>query len=179
MKVRKARLCDAGEIHALMQPHVQQGLLLPRSVSYLCENIRDFTLIQDAQGRIAACGALHFFDEDLAELQSLAVLPACQGRGLGQKMVAALLREARRHRVWKVFSLTHAPEFFLRQGFAPTDIKQLPRKFMRDCIACPKLRHCHQSAVICDIYAARPARAGETMSVEHPRTEMRLVGAGA
>ncbi len=157
MTCRKARLCDAGEIHALMQPFVREGVLLPRSLSYLCENIRDFSMLEDERGRIVASGALHFFDEDLAELQSLAVLPSCQGRGLGRQMVRALLREARRHRVWKVFSLTHAPEFFLRQGFTLTDREQLPRKFMRDCLSCPKLHHCHQIAVICDVFTARPA----------------------
>ncbi len=161
MRCRKARLCDAGEIHALMQPHVLQGLLLPRSLSYLCENIRDFTVIEDASGRVVASGALHFFDEDMAELQSLAVLSNCQGVGLGRTLVRALLREARRHRVWKVFSLTHAPDFFLRQGFVLTDIAQLPRKFMRDCITCPKLRHCHQTAVICDVFTARPSRPAQ------------------
>ncbi len=154
-KVRKARLCDAGEIHTLMQPFVAQGVLLQRGLAYLCENIRDFLVIEDGNHRIVAAGALHFLDEDLAELQSLAVLAARQKSGLGRRLVKALLAEARRHRIWKVFALSHAPEFFTALGFTVTDIGRLPRKYMRDCVHCPKLRGCHQVAVIRDVFDGR------------------------
>ncbi len=161
-KIRKARLCDAGEIHALMQPFVAQGVLLPRGLAYLCENIRDFLVIEAGDRRIVAAGALHFLDEDLAELQSLAVLAARQKSGLGRRLVKALLAEARRHRIWKVFALSHAPEFFTALGFTITDIGCLPRKYMRDCVHCPKLRGCHQVAVIRDVFEGKTRPAAST-----------------
>lgn len=153
MTIRPARLYDAAEIHALMQPYVAQGLLLPRSLRYLCENIRDFTVIE-ANGRIVASGALHFLDEDVAEIQSLAVAAARRGQGLGQQLTAALVEQAKAHQVWKVFALTHAPQFFHRLGFTDTDLGALPQKFSRDCAGCPKRPVCQQHAVIRDIFAA-------------------------
>jgi len=159
MTVRKAKLCDAGEIHALMQPQVASGALLPRSLAYVCENIRDFSVIEDAAHRLVASGALHFLDEDVAELQSLVVHPREQNRGLGALLVQRLLRDARRYQAWKVFALTHLPEFFLHNGFTRTAISELPQKFVRDCVNCPKLHDCHQVAVICDVYARRRRRS--------------------
>lgn len=153
MTLRPAKLFDAAEMHALMQPSVAQGLLLPRGLRHLCENVRDFVVAESA-GRLVALGALHFLDEDLAEIQSLAVDVSHRGRGLGGRVVAALLRQAREHQAWKVFALTHAPEFFLRFGFAPTDIGRLPQKFTHDCLACPKLRGCRQVPVIREVFAA-------------------------
>ncbi|MHB8735068.1 MAG: GNAT family N-acetyltransferase [Terriglobales bacterium] len=174
MRVRKAKLCDAGEIHALMQPQVATGALLPRSLAYLCENIRDFVVIEDDEHRLVASGALHFLDEDVAELQSLVVHPRERSRGLGAVLVQRLLRDARRYQVWKVFALTHLPEFFLRNGFTLTTISELPQKFVRDCVNCPKLHDCHQVAVICDVYArgARRSTAHTAMPVAARPTQL-------
>ena len=161
MQLRKARLCDAGEIHILMQPFVTQGLLLPRSLRYLCQNIRDFSVVEDGNGRIVAAGALHFLDEDVAEIQSLMVHPSFQGAGLGRRLVLHLLEEAEQNQVWKAFALTHAPQFFSPMGFEKSDLSQLPQKFMNDCLSCPKLNICHQVAVVCDVFARRQAHAVE------------------
>lgn len=161
MQLRKARLCDAGEIHILMQPYVTHGLLLPRSLRHLCQNIRDFSVVEDDNGRIVAAGALHFLDEDVAEIQSLMVHSGVQGMGLGRRLVAHLLDEAEQNQVWKAFALTHAPEFFYPMGFEKSDLSQLPQKFMSDCLSCPKLNICHQVAVVCDVFARRRAHAME------------------
>lgn len=161
MQLRKARLCDAGELHLLMQPFVTQGLLLPRSLRYLCQNIRDFSVVEDGDGRIVAAGALHFLDEDVAEIQSLMVHSGSQGMGLGRRLVLHLLEEAEQNQVWKAFALTHAPEFFYPMGFDKGDLSQLPQKFMSDCLSCPKLNVCHQVAVVCDVFARRQAHPVE------------------
>lgn len=158
--LRPARLFDAAELHALQQPYVAQGLLLPRSPRYLCENIRDYMVALAPDGCLAAGGALHFLDGDVAEIQSLAVAPRFRGAGLGSRLLTALLADAREHQAWKAFALTHAPEFFLRRGFTRTDLAALPQKLSRDCLTCPKLPVCHQVAVIADVFAlpAAPAR---------------------
>lgn len=173
MQLRKARLCDAGEIHTLMQPFVAQGLLLSRSSRYVCQNIRDYSVIEDESGRIVAAGALHFLDEDVAEVQSLMVHPGFQGMGLGRRLVRHLLAEAEENRVWKAFALTHAPEFFYPLGFEKRDRAELPQKFMNDCLSCPKLNICHQTAVVCDVFAHRQAEqsaiAAEPLTVAPER----------
>lgn len=157
--LRPARLFDAAELHALQQPYVAQGLLLPRSPRYLCENIRDYIVAVAPDGCLAAGGALHFLDGDVAEIQSLAVAPRFRGAGLGSRLLTALLADAREHQAWKAFALTHAPEFFLRRGFTRTDLAALPQKLSRDCLTCPKLPVCHQVAVIADVFALPAAAA--------------------
>jgi amino-acid N-acetyltransferase len=170
MQIRKARLCDAGEIHALIQPYVAEGTLLPRSLGYICEHIRDFTVIESA-GRIIGCGALHFINEDLAEVQSLAVHPAHQGHGLGQWLVHTLLDEARDYQAWKAFALTSSPEFFFRLGFHPTDLTDLPQKLTRDCFGCPKFAGCTLVPVICDVFAGVDANVAASRS-RHQTSEL-------
>ena len=172
-QLRPARLYDAAELHALQQPFVAQGLLLPRSPRYLCENIRDYVVAVASDGRLAGGGALHFLDGDVAEIQSLAVAPRFRGAGLGSRLVAALLAQAREHQAWKVFALTHAPEFFLRLGFTRTIIAELPQKLTRDCLGCPKLAACQQVPVIADVFALRlPAAATQSgLPAETPREQ--------
>ncbi|MGH9533689.1 MAG: GNAT family N-acetyltransferase [Terriglobales bacterium] len=165
MTLRPARLYDAAELHALQQPYVAQGLLLPRSPRYLCENIRDYIVAVAADGRLAAGGALHFLDDDVAEIQSLAVTARYRGAGLGGRLLQALLVEAREHQAWKAFALTHAPEFFVRFGFARTELEALPQKLTRDCLGCPKRLNCHQVAVIADVFAV-PLPAGARPRLE-------------
>lgn len=154
MQLRKARLSDAGEIHALMQPFVARGVLLPRSNTFLCQNIRNFSVIEDAQHRILASGALRFLDQDVAEIQSLAVLHGQQGGGLGRRLVDALLAEAREHQVWQVIALTHNSEFFERLGFRAGDRMAFPQKFTADCLGCARLKNCRQVAMTYDVFPA-------------------------
>lgn len=166
MRLRKARLSDAGEIHALMQPFVHQGSLLPRSLGFLCQNVRNFSVIEDEHGRILASGALRFLDEDIAEVQSLVVLSGRQGGGLGRRLVAALLAEAREHQVMQVIALTHTTDFFLSLGFTPANRDDFPQKFSADCVNCPKLRNCRQMAVAFEVFPARvqPVAASATVA---------------
>jgi amino-acid N-acetyltransferase len=55
--------------------------------------------------------------EDLAEIRTIAVGDAHQGRGAGHQVVAALLATARQIGVSRVFVLTFAVPFFQRHGF--------------------------------------------------------------
>ena len=55
--------------------------------------------------------------EDLAEIRTIAVGEAHQGRGAGHEIVRALLATARQLGVRRVFVLTFAVPFFQRHGF--------------------------------------------------------------
>ena len=65
VRTRNATLPDVEEIYAIMQPYSVDGTLLPRSISELCENIRDFVVAEDRR-RIIGCGALHLYGMHLA-----------------------------------------------------------------------------------------------------------------
>ena len=60
MHTRKAILPDAQQIHDLICAYSGDGTLLPRTLPEICENVRDFVVLED-EDRIIGCGALHFY----------------------------------------------------------------------------------------------------------------------
>jgi amino-acid N-acetyltransferase len=86
--------------------------------------------------------------KDLAEIESLAVSEALQGKGLGRKLVEACLHEARGLGLDKVFTLTYVPEFFVKLGFYEVDKSCLPHKIWADCLKCPKFPDCDETALM-------------------------------
>ncbi len=93
MHARNAKLPDAFAIEQLIQVHVGDGTLLPRSLSEICENIRDFIVVEN-EGEIVGCGALHLYGMHLAEVRSITVTNRSTGRGAGRVLIDALLKEA-------------------------------------------------------------------------------------
>jgi amino-acid N-acetyltransferase len=85
--------------------------------------------------------------EDQAEIRSLAVAQAYQGRGLGRVLVATLLDEARTLGLPGVFALTYQQGFFERMGFRVVAHESLPHKIWSDCLNCPKYPHCDEIAM--------------------------------
>lgn len=146
MNARSAILPDADAIRQLIDAHTGDGTLLPRSLPELCENIRDFVVVED-KGVVVGCGALHLYGAHLAEIRSIAVLPAARGRGAGRLLVRALLREAARHRATCVCVFTRIPEFFAPFGFAVTN-ETLPDKLYKDCRRCARRHACDEIAMV-------------------------------
>lgn len=148
---RAAILPDVEQIHAIIAPCADSGVLLPRSRAELNENVRDFVVAEDteANGSIVGCGALHLYGMHLAEIRSIAVAPQLKRKGIGRALVDALLRESRRHGVTCVCLFTRTPEFFARCGFEVARREQLPDKVYKDCVNCPKLHDCDEIAMVC------------------------------
>src|SRR5438874_100650 len=115
--VRRARVSDAGEIQRLITTFAERDEMLHRSLGEIYENIRDFYVAEDPDGRLLGCGGLHVCWSHLAEVKSLAVDEAQQGKGYGRRLVEACLAEARELGLKSVFALTYRPEFFCRLGF--------------------------------------------------------------
>jgi amino-acid N-acetyltransferase len=147
MRTRKAILPDAQHVHDLISTYSGDGTLLPRSLAEICENVRDFVVLEDA-GRIIGCGALHLYGLHLAEIRSITVAPRAQGQGGGQHLVKALLTEARRHRVGCICLFTRKPDFFSRLGFSIAHREDLPDKVRKDCWVCPRFRCCDEVAMV-------------------------------
>jgi amino-acid N-acetyltransferase len=141
---------------ALVNSYAAQGAMLPRSEFELAEDIRDFTLAE-ADGEVAACGALHIYTPSAAEIRSLAVRPDIKGKGLGRAIVEAVEREARDYGLASLFAFTYVPEFFARLGFDRVDRGLLPQKAWKDCLRCPKFQACDEIAVHKQLLAVEPA----------------------
>jgi amino-acid N-acetyltransferase len=144
---RIAVLPDVPHIYAVIEPYAAEGVLLPRSIAELSENVRDFVVASEA-GQIVGCGALHLYGTHLAEIRSMAVCPQKKRTGVGRLLVEALLEESRRHGVTCVCLFTRTPGFFERLGFRVARRVELPDKIYKDCIHCPKLNDCDEIAMI-------------------------------
>lgn len=154
MRARKAKSSDASAIFRLIARYAAEGLLLPRAEDEISRNISHF-LVFEEKGRLVACVALENYGPDLAEIRSLAVDSVLRGRGVGARLLHSALAEARRRRIARVFAVTHAPQFFLRNGFAPGSRLSLTEKLERDCKSCPKRHSCRLVAVIATVVPER------------------------
>ena len=163
MKGRRARPSDTGTIHRLISHYAAQGLLLPRAEEEVRAHIERFLVLEEktaaGKSRLLGCVALESYGSDLAEIRSLAVNPGIRGRGVGARLVRYALAAARRRRIARVFAVTHAPEFFGRQGFIATTRRALPEKIARDCRGCPKEPRCELVAVIATVCPERASLA--------------------
>jgi len=153
LRARGATLPDVEHVYEIIEPYAREGILLPRSVSELCENIRDFVVAEE-DGQVVGCGALHLYGTHLAEIRSIAVPPQSKGRGIGRALVDALMEESRRHKVTCVCLFTRIPEFFEHVGFEIARREMLPDKIYKDCVHCPKLTDCDEIAMVQGILPA-------------------------
>jgi len=116
--VRPARAADMAHIHRLLQPLVEQRILLGKDLVFLYEATQEF-LVAEAEGQIIGCGALHVMWEDLGEVRTLLVHPDWLRHGVGKALVEGLEQRARRLGLSRLFCLTFEVDFFARRGFSP------------------------------------------------------------
>ncbi len=144
--VRPAVVADARAIMTLVNELAIQQVMLPRSPASVIENIRDF-VIAEVGGEFAGCGALAITWSDIAEVRSLAVAPAMQKHGIGRVLVDALVRDAERLGIPRLFAFTYVPGFFAKMGFTICQHEDLPHKVFNDCMHCPKFLACDEIAM--------------------------------
>jgi amino-acid N-acetyltransferase len=147
--IRKARMADVKAIQRLIAEYARKGDMLPRSLSDIYENLRDYFVYQDG-GEVIGSAAIHIMWEDLAEVRSLAVQDGKMRRGVGTQLVEACISEAIVLGIARVFALTYKPEFFERLGFRRVDKSELPHKIWTDCLKCAKFPDCDEIALVAD-----------------------------
>jgi amino-acid N-acetyltransferase len=147
LALRKATMRDIPNLLSLINAYAADGVMLPRTEFELSENIRDFSVAYDGS-LLAGCGALHFYTPGVAEVRSLAVLPALAGQGVGRIIVEGLEAEARDQDLDALFAFTYVPGFFEKLGFAEVERGELPLKAWKDCLRCPKFQNCDEIAVL-------------------------------
>ncbi len=147
MKVEKAKISDAHQMHEMVNEFASRSEMLPRALSEIYEDIRDYFVIRDEKGEVIACVALHINWEDLAEIRTLAVEEEMHEKGLGSMLIKACLDEANQLGIKKVFCLTYKPAFFEKNGFVQVDKMDLPRKVWSECFRCPKFPDCDEVAL--------------------------------
>jgi amino-acid N-acetyltransferase len=120
--LRRARTSDVRTIRRFVDHYAPGRILLSKATVTLYEDVQEFWVAEDTStGAVVACGALHVMWEDLAEVRTLAVDPCRTGEGIGHRILARLVEQAREIGVSRVFTLTFEVDFFRRHGFAPMD----------------------------------------------------------
>jgi len=145
--VEKARIQDVPQIHQLINYFADKDEMLPRPLSEIYENIRDYFVIRKGE-QVIACAALHVMWSDLAEIKSVAVSEDSQRQGIGAGLIEACLKEAKGLGIPTVFCLTYQPAFLEKLKFSQIDKMELPRKVWTECYRCPKFPDCGEVALI-------------------------------
>lgn len=148
IRVHKAHLQDARNVFDLVNSLSGDGTLLRRNYAEICENIRDFTVVEEQSGNFLGCGALHLYGPHLAEVRSIVVKPESKGLGAGGLLLQALVEEAEEHAVLSVCLFTRIPEFFEHFGFRVAERDAMPDKIYKDCQTCPRLYACDEVAMV-------------------------------
>jgi len=170
--LRNATIHDVPQIGQVINTHAELGKMLFKSYAQLYENVRDFAVIEE-NGQVVGCVALAIIWADLAEVRSLAVDPACMGRGLGKQLVRWCVDEARRLGIRRLMSLTYEQVFFEKLGFEVVQKETLPLKVWSDCVRCPKRDNCDEIAMVLTLHdveaphlpAATPTPRGVSIPV--------------
>jgi amino-acid N-acetyltransferase len=146
LNIRKAELQDVPALFKLISRYVLERILLPRPLTNLYEDVWEFTVAEE-NGKLLGCGALKFYNQELAEMRSLCVDERLKSKGVGKKLTEALLDEAERYGLKTVFALTVVPAFFEKLGFRMAPRHRFPVKVYEDCLGCPKYSCCDEVAV--------------------------------
>ena len=131
----------------LVEPEVQKGNILPRSEEEMANAIRSY-IIAKSEDRIIGFCALYIYTSKLAEVRSLIVSEAYQGRGVGSKLVSLVLDEGLKLGVRDFLVLTYRESFFKNLGFKVIEKTQIPnQKIWTDCIKCKHFPKCDEVAL--------------------------------
>jgi amino-acid N-acetyltransferase len=154
--LRAAVATDAPALHGLVDSHLEEGHLLPRTLAELTVHARRFVVAVQATPdgeRIVGCGELAPLSPAVAEVRSLVVDRSARKLGLGQRMVDELGRRARREGFERLCAFAHDPTFFVRLGFSIVPHTWVPEKIAHDCVGCPLFRNCGQYAIALDLHS--------------------------
>lgn len=124
--IRTMQINDIPDVLNLMHPFIEKGILLERSAETLKTQLNDF-IVYEMDGAIKACAALHFYEDNQAEIAAITVDTSISHLGTGPKLVNYLLTIAKEKKSSGVFVLTtQTADWFLQLGFIESTLNTLP-----------------------------------------------------
>ncbi len=157
--LRTAAASEAKKLHQLIQANLEEGHLLPRTLSELTVHAGRFVVA--LRGRtIIGCAELAPLSPQVAEVRSLAVDAKARGGRIGVMIVDELRIRARRSGFEKLCAFTHVPGYFSRIGFSIVPHSWLLEKIFTDCVKCPHFRQCGQYGMVVPLDSAFDAERG-------------------
>jgi amino-acid N-acetyltransferase len=126
--IRPIRNSDIPDILRIMEPLMNAGILLRRLPEDI-QSKKDDYVVFEIDGSVHACGALHDWGENQAEIAAIAADRAYADMGLGSRIVRFLIERAKKHGYSRVFVLTTtARDWFESLGFKEAALETLPPK---------------------------------------------------
>ena len=126
--IRGIRSRDIPDILRLMEPLMQQGILIRRKGEDIQNKKEDYAIFV-IDGQVRACGALHDWGESQGEIAAIATDPAYADMGLGRRIVRYLIDKAKRRGFTRVFALTtRTQDWFESLGFHESPQETLPER---------------------------------------------------
>jgi amino-acid N-acetyltransferase len=170
--LRTAEASEARKLYALIHANLEEGHLLPRTLSELTVHAGRFVVAVRGR-RIIGCAELAALSPQVAEVRSLAVDRAARGAGIGVMIVDELRRRARREGFEKLCAFTHAPGYFSQMGFSIVPHTWLLEKIFTDCVKCPHFRCCGQYAMVVPLETGweRSDHGRSVSSSDHPGSD--------
>ncbi|NPA10853.1 MAG: N-acetyltransferase [Epsilonproteobacteria bacterium] len=148
MQILKPTLKDINAIKQVLNPYIEEGIILNRNDDEIASNIRSYQVIVK-DNKIIGVGALHIYSNVLAEIRSLAISKNERSKGYGSALVKSLLKEAKSLFVKEVLVLTYEKGFFEKAGFVEIPKEAIPdKKIWADCIKCKFFPDCKEIALI-------------------------------
>jgi amino-acid N-acetyltransferase len=115
--VRRARTSDVVGIERLIEPLVQERILLGKDRVVFYEAVQEFRVAETDDGELVGCGALHVMWEDLGEVRTLAAAASWRHRGVGHTLLERIEADARELGLSRLFCLTFETAFFSAHGY--------------------------------------------------------------
>ncbi|WP_173384670.1 amino-acid N-acetyltransferase [Fibrobacter succinogenes] len=122
-----ANIEDIPDILRIMQDYIAKGYLVPRTQESISEKLKDY-VVYSIDNSIHGCGALHAFEDGMAEIAGIAVGANYRKSGIGDAIVRHLISIGRMKGYKKLFLLTtQALDWFYPFGFEDGTVEDLPK----------------------------------------------------
>jgi amino-acid N-acetyltransferase len=129
--IRPMNADDIGDVMRLMQPLINEGILVNRTEDDLMGRQSDF-VVYSIDGVVHACGALHDYGEGQSEIAAIATNPVYSHLSMGRKILSYLVEKAARAGMSRVFVLTtRTVDWFEQLGFVEASLDSLPAEKAR------------------------------------------------
>jgi amino-acid N-acetyltransferase len=126
--IRPMAIADVPEVLRLMQPVIEEGVLVHRDAADLEEHMDDY-IVYEVDGTIHGCAALCVFADRQGEIAGMAVDETYKNLGIGKRMVTYLIEQASARKLKAVFVLTtQTSDWFSQLGFTEAVVSDLPKE---------------------------------------------------
>ncbi len=131
-RIRALREEEIGEVLQFTQPLSRSGILRSRSLQEIISHLNDY-VVCETDGTIQGCVALKAKDARYYEVGALAVHPAYQRFGIGRRLIAYCITQAKEYGASYIVAVTYrGADWFNKLGFEKIEPHLLPKEIAQE-----------------------------------------------